>query len=70
MTDQVPPIVPINEIVNDPTYVPLGVNAAGDIFVTEDGTFLIVSSTLKARGTHLQQKRKWLKAPPFNVRVE
>lgn len=64
------PTPPLRDIVNDPVYTPLAANAAGDILVTEDGTVLLVSSTLRARGTHLIQKRKWLKAPPFNVRVE
>lgn len=64
------PTPSIRDVVNDPTYIPLAANKNGDVLVTEDGTILIVSSTLKARGTHLIQKRKWLKAPPFNVRVE
>jgi hypothetical protein len=64
------PTPPIRDIVNDPDYTPLAANLAGDILVTEDGTTLIVSSTLRARGTHLIGKRHWLKAPPFNVRIE
>jgi hypothetical protein len=59
-----PPTPPILEVVNDPTSTPLAANAAGDIFVTEDGTVLLVSSTLRSRGTHLLQKRRWLVPPP------
>ena len=61
MADPVPPIL---SVVNDPTYVPLAANPAGDILVTEDGTVLIVSSTLRSRGTHLLQKRRWMVSPP------
>ena len=66
MSDPFPTVL---EVVNDPTYVPLGANPAGDVLTTEDGTILLVSSTLKSRGPHILQKRKWLKAPPFQVRV-
>lgn len=64
------PTPSVQQVVNDPTYTPLAANKNGDVLVTDDGTILIVSSTLRARGTHLIQKRKWLKAPPYNVRVE
>lgn len=67
MTDPVPPV---RDVVNDPNYVPLAANKNGDILTTEDGTILIVSSLLIARDTHIQQKRKWLVPPPFNVRKE
>jgi len=66
MTDPVPPIL---SVVNDPTYTPLAANKAGDIFVTEDGTVLIVSSTLRARGSHLITKHKWLIPPPSYPKV-
>lgn len=64
------PTPSVRDVVNDPTYTPLAANKNGDVLVTEDGTILLVSSTLKSRGPHLLQKRVWLKAPPFQVRLE
>lgn len=59
----------IQDIVNDPNYVPIAASANGDILVTDDGTVIIVSSTLKIRYPAGQfHKRKWLVPPPFNVR--
>ncbi len=63
------PTPPIQDVVNDPTYTPFAANVAGDILVTDDGTVLIVSSTLRARGTHLIMKRKWLNPPPYYPKV-
>jgi len=57
----------IQNFVNDPTYTPLGVNADGDVFITEDGTYLIVSSTIRIRGprTSFIGRKNWMKAPPM-----
>ena len=58
-------------VVNDPNFVPLAANASGDIVTIEDGTVVIVSTTLRVYGPNAslyRKKKNWLKAPPFNVR--
>ena len=68
MTDPTPPL---QSVINDPNYVPLAANADGDILVTEDGTVILVSTTLRVHGQNAslyRRKKFWLKAPPFNVR--
>lgn len=52
-----------NSILNDPNFTPL--SADSTVFVTEDGTFIIVSSTLPARfnGTRYGKTKSWLKTP-------
>ena len=53
----------IQNFLNDPNNVPLGVNPEGDIFITDDGTYLIVSSTLRVRGPRVsayRRKKRWL----------
>ena len=61
------PTPPIQDVVNDPNYVPLCTHT-GDILVTDDGTVLIVSTTLRVHGDMTYGNRGWLKAPPFRVR--
>jgi hypothetical protein len=65
MSDPTPSVL---EVVNDPTYTPLAANPSGDVLATEDGTIIIVSSTLKFRGSHILRNGKWLRTPPDNVR--
>jgi hypothetical protein len=61
------PTPPVIDVVNDPNYVPLAANANGDVLVTEDGTILIVSSTLRVRGprTAFIGRKNWMKVPPL-----
>ena len=52
----------IQNFVNDPTYVAFRTHD-DDILVTEDGTYLIVSSTLRVRGPRVsayRRKKRWL----------
>lgn len=61
----------IQDFINDPTQTAFGVNAAGDILITEDGTYVIMSSTLRVRGpltSSYRAKRFWLQAPPPQAR--
>ncbi len=55
-------------ILNDPTMVPL--SADGPLFVTEDGTFIIVSSSLPVRysSTMFGKTRTWLRTPPRYIK--
>lgn len=57
------PNPPVKDVVNDPTYTPLAANRNGDVLVTNDGTIILVSTTLRSRGKHIWSKRRWMKLP-------
>lgn len=63
MSRQAPvdPYPPVQDVVNDPTYTPLAANKTGDLLCTQDGTILLVSSTLRARGTRIPTKKHWMR---------
>jgi len=63
------PTPSVQDVVNDPNFTPLAASSSGDVLVTEDGTVIIVTSTLRSRGTHILSKRKWLRFPPAQQRV-
>ena len=58
-----------NTIINDSNFVPLAADG-GVIFATEDGTFIIVSSSLPARfpNTAYGKSRTWLRTPPRYIK--
>ena len=57
------PTPPVKDVVNDPNYTPLAANRNGDVLVTNDGTILLVRTTLLSRGKHIYSKRRWMKLP-------
>jgi hypothetical protein len=58
-----------DNLINDPNYVPLATEAP-DLIAMEDGTFIIVSSTLGSRPQNgiFGRIRSWLRTPPRQVR--
>jgi hypothetical protein len=58
-----------NTIINDPNFVPLAAEG-GVVLCTEDGTFIIVSSSLPSRfpNTAYGKSRTWLKTYPRYIK--
>ena len=56
----------IDNLINDPTMVPLATETP-NVFVTHDGTPIIVSSTLRNRSA-FGRLRHWLDSPVRRIR--